>query len=112
MDHEAYENQMIEAVNRNAEDKTGTHESAVPTKRLLFTKTDARTLKRGIKRTVLALLTAILFALSVYSFIAVASVTGYRAVGLFFVAIMMLIMAFILLYAQGITFMESRGDHK
>lgn len=112
MDHEEYENQMIDGVNRHAEERAGTYESATVAKKRVFTKTDARALRQGLKRTVLALFTAVLFALSVYGFIAVATVTGYWAVGLFLSAIVVMGSAFILLYAQGITHVESKGDKK
>ncbi len=113
MDHEAYESQMIEGINHNADEKSqhiSTNESSTTTKKSVFTKEDAKALRRGVKRTLLALLTAIAFGLSVSSFIAVASATGYWAVVLFLSAIVLMVFAFILLYAQGITFFERRGD--
>lgn len=106
MDHEAYEKEMIEAVNRHSEEK-----SKGP-KRTVITKKDASVLKIGLKRTLLALLTAGLFALAVYDFIAVATATGYWAVALFLAAIVLLIAVFTLLYAQGIIHVESKGDGK
>jgi fatty acid desaturase len=108
MDHNAYENEMIDTINRHAEEKS---RQATAVKRV-FTKTDTRTLRQGLKRTLIAILTAVLFALSVYNFIAVATATGYWAVILFFSAIVLLVWAFILLYAQGITHVESKGDNK
>jgi hypothetical protein len=111
MDHEAYERQMIDAVNRNADEKsmrvdTGSPKSTVTTK-----KNDA-TLKRGFKRTLLALLTAATFAISVFGFVAVASVPGYLAVLLFLTSSLGLGISFTLLYAQGITHVESKVNDK
>ena len=115
MDHEAYENQMIDGVNRHAEERTpfaGNFEITPVAKKSVFTKTDLVALKQGFRRTLLALLTAILFGLSVYTFIAVATSTGYLAVAFFLLAIVLLILAFICLYAQGITFVGRPGDDK
>jgi hypothetical protein len=115
MEHDVFEQEMIDGVNRHAEMKwhyTGTHESATPVEKSGFIKEDVRILMRGLKRIVLALLTTFLFALSVFDFIAVATATGYWAVALFITAISMLTTAFILLYVQGITYMESKGDDK
>ena len=75
-------------------------------------KNDARVVVTGLKRTLLALLTAVVFALSVCSFIGVASAPGYFAVVLFFIAIIELVASFILLYAQGIIRVESKGESK
>lgn len=111
MDHEAYESQMIDTVNRNAEEKNrqaGTAETPVAKKKLL-TKADVKALKHGGKRVLVALFTTILFILSIVSFIAVATAKGYVAVILFISGIVLLVWAFIFLYAQGITKIESRG---
>jgi hypothetical protein len=79
----------------------------------LFTlKKKAKILGRGLKRMMIALFTAILFALSVYAFIAAATATGYWAVVLFLSAIVLMVGAFVFLYAQGITKVESQGDSK
>ena len=114
MNHEAYENEMIDIVNRNAEEKSKCPVDTV-TKRSLFTKTDAANLIKGLKCMVLALFTAGLFAVAVFGFIMVASVTGYLAVAVFTTSIGILAVAFIFLYALGITFKtntESQGDDK
>jgi hypothetical protein len=50
----------------------------------------------------LAIFTAFLFGLSIFSFIATATATGYWAVILFISAIVLLVWAFLFLYAQGI----------
>ena len=71
-------------------------------------KTDRRILKTGIKRVVVAMFTAFLFALSVCAVILTATATGYWAVILFISAIVLLIWAIIFLYAQGIA---SGGGH-
>lgn len=104
MDHEAFEKEMIDTVNRHAAEKSGC------STRTAITKKDTATLKIGLKRMMVALFTAVLFALSVYSFIATATVTGYWAVVLFLSAIVLLVWAFILLYAQGITRVRIRGE--
>ncbi len=97
MDHKAFNEQTIDTVT---------------IKKSLFTKTDVKILRRGLKRTGIALLTTFLFALSIFSFIAAATATGYWAVVLFFSAIVLMIWALAFLYAQGITDEESRGDYK
>ena len=113
MDHEAYENQMIDGVNRNAEEKskhveTGSSEHKATAKVIpLFTKRDSRILGIGFRRTILALLTAVAFAISVIGFIATAKAIGYFAVAYFFGSLMALGGAFILLYAQGLIGVES-----
>lgn len=112
MNHEAYENQMLDGVNRHAEEKiqhTGTAKTQVA-KRLL-TKADAQALKQGLKRVAVALVTALTSALAVFSFIAVTWSSGYWAVALFLGAILLTIWTIILVYAQGIT-NESQGDGK
>ena len=73
---------------------------------------DTKTLAFGLKRTVLALLTAAMFALSVLGFIKVASATGYIAVLVFFGSVIALLTSFVLLYAQGVTGAESKGESK
>ena len=105
MDHEAYENEMIEAVNRHGEE-SGKKTEAV------WNKNDARVVARGLRRTLVALLNAATFAVAVIGFIAVAKATGYLAVLMFFVSLLMLVASFILLYAQGIIRVESQGERK
>lgn len=78
-------------------------------------KTDVEILKRGLKRMGLALLTAALFVISVASLIKVATAPGYLAVLLFILALVELVMAITLLYAQGLSPKmrnESQGDGK
>lgn len=109
-----YEKEMIDVVNRHAEEKKqgfGTLENTTA-KKSLFTKTDAKNLGRGVKRMVVALLTTATFAISVYCFIVAAIVIGYWAVGLFLAGIVLMVCAFTLLYAQGITHTEGKGDDK
>lgn len=111
MDHEAYENEMMDAINRHGEEAA---EKEVKLNRVV-TKNDARTVVRGLKRTLLALLTAALFAIAVLGFIVVAKAPGYLAVVLFFASVLALICSFILLYAQGITLKgteERAGESK
>lgn len=72
-------------------------------------------LKTGLKRMGVALCTATLYALAVWDFIAVATAPGYMAVLLFIVALLILVAAFILTCAQGITVPaheESQGEDK
>ena len=101
MDHEAFENEMFDAVNRHAEEHDGQVKTGTP-KVKVITKNDASALKTGLKRMAVALFTAFLFGLSVFAFIATATATGYWAVLLFIAAIVLLVWAFIFLYAQGI----------
>lgn len=101
MDHKAYEKEMIDKVNHHASKA-----------RTVVTKKDTATLKIGLKRMVLALFTAVLFAVSVFCFIAVATAPGYLAVVMFITALFALVCGIIFLYAQGITNKESNGDDK
>ena len=113
MNHDVYENQMIDSINRHAEEQS--QYTGAPAKNRLVNKKNARTLGRGISRMLFALLTAVLFAISVYGFIVVASVTGYWAVLLFNVSIVNLFWACVLVYTQGRarkTDTESQGDDK
>ena len=102
MNHEVYEKQMIDAVNRNAEEKK--------VKQSVVTKTDKRTFKRGLMRSLFALITAAVFALGVFCFIATAKAPGYIAVVLFIAGVMTSFCGIIFMYAQGITDVESTGD--
>jgi uncharacterized membrane protein len=116
MDHKAFEKEMTDAVNRNADEKrhgTGTAESTASVNQKLFTKTDSTILKRGLKRVGVSLLTTAMFAVSVLGLIVTAITPGYLAVFLFLVSIVAMLAAFILLYAQGINrriHAESQGD--
>ncbi len=115
MDHEAYENEMIDRVNRHADEKdlyADAFESTVTTKKSMFAKTDVKTLKLGLKRTMLAVFTAVLFALALFCFVLVATARGYWAVILFFAALVFMVGGYIFLYAQGITQVGSKGDNK
>lgn len=107
MDHDAYENHMIETINQHGE-KTTTE----TVEKKIMNKDDVRVVIVGLKRTLLALLTAAILAISVIGFITVAKVNGYMAVLLFFASVLGLIGSFILLCAQGITRVESRGESK
>lgn len=109
MDHDAFENEMFETVNHHgkADDKTIPAEASMG-----LNKNDGRVVVRGLKRTLIALLNAATFAMAVLGFIAVAKAPGYLAVLLFFVSILALVFSFILLYAQGIIPVESKGESK
>lgn len=110
MDHEAYENEMIDVINRHGEDAA--KEDTKAKWSMVMNKNDARVLARGLKRTLLALLTAATLALAVMGLITVATAPGYLAVVLFFASILALIASFVLLYAQGIIRVESKGESK
>lgn len=73
-------------------------------------KTDVKILKRGLKRVGAALLTAATFAISVLGLVVTATVPGYLAVLLFLVSIVLMAVAFTLLYAQGINRKISKGS--
>jgi energy-converting hydrogenase Eha subunit C len=53
-----------------------------------------------------------MFAIAVIGLITVAKAPGYLAVVLFFASVLALIASFILLYAQGIIRVESKGESK
>ena len=115
MDHDAYENEMIDAINRHGEAATEevAAEEVTETKwSLVMNKNDTRAVARGLKRTLLALLSAAAFVIAVIGFISVATATGYLAVLLFFTSILALGISFTLLYAQGIIHAESQGESK
>ena len=76
-------------------------------------KTDFYILKRGCKRMAFALVTAALFALSIWGFIKTATSPGYWAVLLFLISVVSLGLAFLFLYTQGIIrgkYVESKGE--
>lgn len=113
MDHEAYENHMIEAINQHGEEaaKDAVNAKSNP----VINKNDSRVVVVGLKRTLIALLTAATLAIAILGLVTVAKVSGYMAVLLFFASVLALIGSFILLYAQGLPpkiTKESKGDHK
>ena len=75
-------------------------------------KIDTQILTRGLKRMLLALLTGAMFTLSVWGLIEVAFAPGYLAVLLFFASVTIFGGALLLLYAQGITRVESQGENE
>jgi hypothetical protein len=78
-------------------------------------KTDAKILKRGLKRVGVALLATSIFVSSVVGLIVTATAPGYLAVLLFLLSIVGLLASFVLLYSQGINrriSAESRGESK
>jgi hypothetical protein len=111
MDHKAYEDQMIDKVNRHAEEKSQQTLENAPQEKV-FTKDDARTMGRGIKRMAIAMVTAALFALSVNSFLMVSTKVGWWAVVAFLAGIVLLLLAVFLLYVQGITVVGKSGEAK
>lgn len=113
MDHNAWENQILETFERREAEAAKAVAMTKPNQ--VITKTDAKTVAVGIKRTLLALLTILFLGAAVYGFVAVASASGYIAVLLFFASVLGLIASYILLYAQGITNVvpkESKGENK
>ena len=115
MDHDAYENEMIEAINRHGEaaaEEVATEEATEAKWSMVMNKSDARVIVRGLKRILLALLTAATFAIAVIGLIVVATAPGYLAVVLFFASILAMVCSFVLLYAQGIICIESKGESK
>lgn len=115
MDHEAFEKEMIDTVNRHSgewDQLTFDSEFAEVPKAPKTKSADMKTLGRGLKRTLLALITALWFAVSVCCFIMVATAEGYWAVLVFFAALVFLMFGLIFLYAQGIIDGESRGVEK
>jgi hypothetical protein len=109
MDHEAYENEMMAAINRHGEEAKPINEAKWSQ---VVNKNDSNIVAIGLKRTLLALLTAALFVISIVGFIAVASAPGYLAVILFFASVLAMVSSFVLLYAQGIALSERQGDGK
>lgn len=101
MDHEAYEKEMIDSVNRNAKEHTK-----------VVTKTDKAMLKAGFGCVLVSLYTAGLAFLSVWCLIQVVKAPGYLAVLLFLASIFVGICAFILLYALGTTVTKGWGEGK
>ena len=115
MDHEVFEKEMFDGVNRHAEENSKCSKSTVTMKPRLFTKKDAANLTKGLRCMVFAIFTAGMFAVSVLGFIKVTSVTGYLAVGLFVASVLSMVTAIIFLYALGIIVKapaESQGDGK
>lgn len=110
MDHEAYENEMIDTINRHGVEAAKGETKAKWS--MVMNKNDARVLTRGLKRTLLALLTAAMLAIAVTGLITVAKAQGYLAVALFLASVLALIASLILLYSQGIIRVESKGENK
>ena len=105
MDHVKFEQDMIDEVNRNADENGDRqHVFDIPIiDRPVTREKDIRVLLRGIKRTTIALCTLLSIGSSVYGFISVAKATGYIAIAIFLASIVLLMASGILLYAQGIT---------
>lgn len=96
MDHDVYENHMIETINQHGE-KTVKEKC-----NLVMNKNDTKVVVTGLKRTLLAFATLAMLAVAVFGFITVAKAQGYIAVVIFFASIIALIASYTLLYAQGI----------
>lgn len=108
MDHEAFEKEMIDHINRKTEEKS----KPAKAKPKVFTKKDGEALKMGFVRTMFSLFTTAVFAVAVMGFIAVGVTPGYLAVFLFIASLATAVSGVILLYAQGILGDESRGESK
>lgn len=67
-----------------------------------MSKSDINTLKRGLKRVGVALITTLSFALCAAGFILTAFIPGYAAVLVFIASIIVLLFSVSLLYAQGV----------
>ena len=76
----------------------------------IMNKADVRILKRGLKRVGIAVLTTLIFVSSVVGLIVTATAPGYLAVLLFLLSIAGLLVAFTLLYAQGINRKPTTGN--
>lgn len=112
MKHDAWENEMLETFERREEEAAKTADQV---KKPVKSKAGSRTVFIGLRRTMLALLTIMLFAATICGFVTVAHARGYLAVLLFFVSVLGLVSSYILLYAQGITNVmpkESKGESK
>ena len=115
MNHEAFENEMFNSVNRHSgelDHVTFDHEIPDTVKSNPAKNETLKTIGRGLYRMIMALCTAGLFAFSVLDFILVTKETGYGAVLMFFAGILMLFAAIGALYVQGIVGKESQGDGK
>ena len=115
MDHDAFEKEMIDGVNRHSGewDQISFDSEFFEAPKTTKTKgADMKTLGRGLKRMLLALVTALWFAISGSCFILVATAKGYGAVLIFFAALVFLMFGLVFLYAQGIIDVESRGVAK
>ena len=101
MNHDVYEKEMIDGVNRHANGTINPSNNVTP-KAKVVTKTDKKALKMGLKRMAVALLTALTFGASFAGFVGVVTLPGYLAVVLFIFSVMLMAIAVTLLYAQGI----------
>ena len=113
MDHDAFEKKMIDTVNHHAEEKNrNSCKGSVYTKKSFIKNQDVITLKRGLKRMGQAVITTAMFVIALLGFVVVATAPGYLAVFLFLTSVVATLIAFVLLYAQGITHSERSGDRK
>lgn len=110
MDHNAYEEQMIDMVNHHA-DEVAKSQPKVTTQAQSSTKAMAITFWRGIKTLVLALITVAIFALTANSFLMVSAKTGWWAVVAFLGGIVLLFFAASFLYALGLV-IGRKGETK
>ena len=78
-------------------------------------KSNVKTLKIGLRRVVVALITMLTFTVAAAGFVAVAFLKSYLAVLVFNVSLVVLFIAFAMLYGQGLspkTYTESKGEKK
>ena len=73
---------------------------------------DVKIFLRGLKRVGVALLTAAVFSLSLFGFVATAAFPGYIAVVVFAASLIWLWMTVVLLYAQGLNRVKHKGEAK
>ena len=110
MDHDVYEEQMIDMVNRHA-DESAKAQPKVTTQEQVSGKLMAMTFWRGTKTLILALITVAIFALTANSFLMVGSKAGWWAVVAFLGGIVLLFFAAAFLYALGLV-IGRKGETK
>ena len=80
-----------------------------------MSKSDVKTLKRGLKHLGLSLFTVAFFAIAVVCFIGTAKLNGYAAVFVFFGGLAFLLASYIGLFTLGLVseiWTESKGERK
>lgn len=110
--HDAYEEEMIAMVNRNAKEAEERVKASTPTQENVNPKLQVKTFGSGIKLMLLALITAALFALTVNSFLMVCTKVGWWAVLAFTAGIVLLFFAITFLYAMGLVITRKSGETK
>ena len=111
MDHDVYEEQMIDMVNRHADESAKAQPKVAPAQESVSAKLMAMTFWRGTKTLILALITVAIFALTANSFLMVGSKAGWWAVVAFLGGIVLLFFAAAFLYALGLV-IGRKGESK